>query len=243
MTKTEPGPRRLFYPFLFALFPALFLFTHNIEEASLGALFLPVAMSLILTGLVWLVARLTIKERTKVGLFTFILSFMFFSYGHVYLLLKKPLFDRHKLSEGAFLIIWGVLFTALAFLAIRTKKSLTGLSTFLNIFVSTLILFAFVQIGLFFVSSWKSPHLKTEIPDSLPRAGAAFRPEELPDIYYLIFDRYANEDILKNYYDFDNGEFIKYLEGKRFLRCLGQPLQLFQHAIFPGQQPQHGISQ
>jgi hypothetical protein len=216
MTKTERRPKSLFYPFLFALFPALFLFTHNIEEASLGVLFLPVAMSLILTGLVWLGARLTIKERTKVCLFTFILSFMFFSYGHVYQLLKKPLFDRHKLSEGAFLIIWGVLFSALAYLAIRTKKSLTGLSTFLNIFVSTLILFAFIQIGLFFVSSWKSPHLKTEIPDSLPRAGAAFRPEELPDIYYLIFDRYANEDILKNYYDFDNGEFIKYLEGKGF---------------------------
>jgi hypothetical protein len=216
MTKTEPGPRRLFYPFLFALFPALFLFTHNIEEASPDVLFLPVALSFILTGLIWLVARMTIKERGKVCLFTFILSFMFFSYGHVYQLLKRPLFDRHKLFEGAFLIIWVVIFAILAYLAIRTKKSLTGLGSFLNIFVSTLILVAFVQIGLFFVSSWKSPHLKTGIPDSLPRAGVAFRPEELPDIYYLIFDRYANENILKSYYYFDNSEFIKFMEGKGF---------------------------
>ncbi len=38
----------------------------------------------------------------------------------------------------------------------------------------------------------------------------------LPDIYYIIVDAYARDDILKEVYHFDNSEFLSYLAEKRF---------------------------
>ncbi|MEE9554355.1 MAG: sulfatase-like hydrolase/transferase [candidate division Zixibacteria bacterium] len=54
-----------------------------------------------------------------------------------------------------------------------------------------------------------------------PTETAAFpegfaRPEILPDIYYIILDDYAREDILNDLYGFDNSEFLDYLENKGF---------------------------
>jgi len=37
-----------------------------------------------------------------------------------------------------------------------------------------------------------------------------------PDVYYLIFDRYASEDTLNDLYNYDNTEFYNYLEEKGF---------------------------
>jgi hypothetical protein len=38
----------------------------------------------------------------------------------------------------------------------------------------------------------------------------------LPDIYYIILDGYGREDILKDLYEFDNSEFIHFLEDEGF---------------------------
>lgn len=43
------------------------------------------------------------------------------------------------------------------------------------------------------------------------------RPENPPDIYYIILDGYARSDILQEFYRFDNSEFITYLEQKGFV--------------------------
>ncbi|HLG91079.1 MAG TPA: sulfatase-like hydrolase/transferase, partial [Candidatus Saccharimonadales bacterium] len=37
-----------------------------------------------------------------------------------------------------------------------------------------------------------------------------------PDIYYLVFDRYANEKVLKDVYNFDNSPFLNLLKDKGF---------------------------
>jgi len=38
-----------------------------------------------------------------------------------------------------------------------------------------------------------------------------------PDIYYIVLDGYARPDVLKEMYDFDDSEFISYLQGKGFV--------------------------
>ena len=41
-------------------------------------------------------------------------------------------------------------------------------------------------------------------------------PAALPDIYYLIFDRYANERVLREQFGFDNGAFLDALRSRGF---------------------------
>lgn len=42
-------------------------------------------------------------------------------------------------------------------------------------------------------------------------------PERKPDIYYIVLDGYGREDILNEYYGFDNSDFIEALEGRGFV--------------------------
>jgi hypothetical protein len=37
-----------------------------------------------------------------------------------------------------------------------------------------------------------------------------------PDIYYIIVDGYARADVLREYYEFDNSEFLNGLEKRGF---------------------------
>ena len=41
--------------------------------------------------------------------------------------------------------------------------------------------------------------------------------DDLPDIYYIVLDGYGREDILDEYYKFDNSEVIEYLETRSFV--------------------------
>jgi hypothetical protein len=207
--------RKHYYPFLFALFPALFLFTHNIEEVSFDVLIVPTILALALTGVVWMIGRVVIKDPFKSSLITFVFVFMFFSYGRLFDSVQT-LVEKLKVSEFIILFLWVILFGFLAYLVLKTKKSLGALTSFLNIFIAVLLLFSILQTGLFFMSSLNSPQLKTQIPDSLPNSGAPSLAGDLPDIYYLIFDRYANENILRDYYHHDNSDFLRFLEEKGF---------------------------
>lgn len=42
-------------------------------------------------------------------------------------------------------------------------------------------------------------------------------PANLPDIYYIIVDEYARSDILQEFFNFDNKEFLNYLQQKGFI--------------------------
>jgi hypothetical protein len=50
--------------------------------------------------------------------------------------------------------------------------------------------------------------------DAVPAPASA--PSEKPDIYYLVFDRYARQDQLKSVYGHDNGEFLDALRQRGF---------------------------
>lgn len=66
------------YPFLFAVYPILFLYSHNVGEVSVTHVFLPFLISL--TG------------SSKAGVATTLIVMSFFLYGHVleYLVLTVP---------------------------------------------------------------------------------------------------------------------------------------------------------
>ena len=48
-------------------------------------------------------------------------------------------------------------------------------------------------------------------------------PRSAPDIYYIILDRYANVDTLRELYDFDNEPFLRELEARGFTRGARTP--------------------
>ena len=75
----------ILHPFLFALFPVLFLYSHNISQLSINEIFLPSAIVLGFTAiavpLLWLILK---KDGKKAGIITTVFLVFFFSYGRIY---------------------------------------------------------------------------------------------------------------------------------------------------------------
>lgn len=55
--------------------------------------------------------------------------------------------------------------------------------------------------------TWKTRELEVELRPS----------KKMPDIYYIVFDGYGREDILREYYGYDNSQFINELRKRGFV--------------------------
>ncbi len=208
----------IIYPILFALFPVFFLYSHNIEEVSFKVIFVPLAMTLCITLLIWLILYFIIKNWQKSALVTFLFTFIIFSYGHFFSILEN-INNQGKIPLLHRIIFWFILLSliSISIFIIKTKRDLHNITTLLNIFVFILLLFSVVKILGFHFSSINLP--KPE-PESLEnwnlKKNFTLEKDKMPDIYYLVFDRYASSKTLKEYYNHNNNDFINYLRNKGF---------------------------
>lgn len=199
------------YPLLFAVFPILFLYAHNIREMAADQIVIPLAVSVLFTLLLWAILSLVLQSLSKAGLATAIFLFLFFSYGRFYELLEIVPGHGHLLP--AVLLIFGycVYFIRLA------RRDFRITTKILNIMAVALIAINLCNIGFYQVRTALSA--PSQPAGSEQAAAAAIDPEKLktmPDIYFIILDEYAHPDTMREYYDYDNSRFIKSLEDKGF---------------------------
>lgn len=208
------GEKRAHYHWLYAMFPVVYLYTHNIEEVFPQVIFLPLIVSLTLGMLLWGFFRLIFKHPQKSALLTFLVLFMIFTFGHVMNIFGYSQVDRARLA--AYLIYpWIAVFLGFTILVVRTRKGLNTLTLFLNVCMLSLFLFSVGKVILFYAVPEKISAPDHVLPDKLPTVNTLNR-EELPDIYYFIFDRYAGSKTLEEYFHFDNNEFTSFLEDLGF---------------------------
>ena len=211
----------IIHPFLFAIFPVLFLYSYNIEELPFSEIFLPSAIILVFTIiaviLLWLILK---KDSKKAGITTTIFLIFFFSYGRVYELIKGLHLGTFLIGRHRYLmIIWLILFILCVYFTIRTRKDLKNFTNILNITAIVLILFPIVSIGIykFNTSAIKRDSTTSGVEDTYESEDIeGLQDEELPDIYYIILDGYASSSTLKDFYNYDNSKFTDYLTEKGF---------------------------
>jgi hypothetical protein len=111
-------------------------------------------------------------------------------------------------------VIWAVLFPYLLYLIVRTRKTLRNPTIILN--VATVVI---VSISLFRIGAGEFGRLSSNqeavAGETIVDLHISHR-ETLPDIYYIILDRYAGASTLAETYGFDNSDFLDYLTGKGF---------------------------
>ena len=79
------------YPFLLAVYPILALWNHNVTFVDFESVFRSLVITLLATGLLWLLFRLLLRDGRKAGLLATIGVLLFFSYDHVFLFFKKSI--------------------------------------------------------------------------------------------------------------------------------------------------------
>jgi len=196
---------RYWHPFILAIYPTFFLYGKNVHQVTGSSLIKPLIMSLGITLLISLCVNLMIKNQDKGALLTSLFVVLFFSYGHIYHLISY-------LPHLYLLFIFLVLLFSGTFLIIRSNKGLPNWNRVANLMAIILIATAILQIANAKISYTGNPlNLKLSPPVKGEKTWQNPR-----DIYYIILDGYAREDVLRDMYQFDNHHFISELENLGF---------------------------
>lgn len=204
------------HPFLFAVWPVLFSLSQNVGSVSFAQAWRSIAILLGL-ALAMLIPFAVILRRTALAAAVVSLFFaLFLSYGHVYSAIWGS--DRgYAASEESMLLMsaWVVLFAGGAGLTIRLKKYGSEMTKLLNAAGVTLVLVSLANIGIY--------QTKPQAPLAVALAQSRELPHadpgpvgELPNIYYIVLDAYGRQDILEEVYQYDNSEFLGFLEENGF---------------------------
>jgi hypothetical protein len=217
----KPDKSWTFHPFLYAIFPSLFLYSRNLDWVRPPDLLKPVVVTVLLTGIVLAFARAVLRSGTKAGVLASAFLIVVFSYGHVMRLVQG--FAVGGLVVGRTMILFPGLCVALAGLTIvlaRTRKDLRGITGYLSVLGVILVVTSLGQIG---VGCARAGRGSVErwigyVDKSCSGRGALpVKPGmRKPDIYYIILDNYSRADILKREFGYDNSEFIRFVRSKGF---------------------------
>ena len=196
------------HPFLFAIYPVLALLAFNISEVELSSGFRPVIVALAVVGFLALIFQLVYQDWRRAALSLTVVLILFYSYGHIYILLKGANLDgfylfRHRTLlpiwlGGGFLILWQVWHKPI------NLAAATHLLNVLGLFLLILPLFQLISYSL---QSRVSQAQAAQNTQTLDLKGG----NEPPDIYYIILDGYGRADVLKNEYGYDNSDFLNAL--------------------------------
>ena len=205
------------HPFLFALFPILFVYSQNLEQLALSQIWTSVLILLGFTLVAFALFALILRDARRAGIILSLFLFLFFSYGYFYKLIWRGQ-THDSLVPGylVLLIAWVVIFAGGSALAIKVGRRLPDITKVLNIVALVLVITSLLNIGVFELRTGAG---RQDDGGSKPIEIAqtrAVQADTLPDIYYIILDGYARADILTEVYDYDNSEFLDYLKQKGF---------------------------
>jgi hypothetical protein len=160
--------------------------------------------------LLWLVLSLFIKNLHKAGIITSLFVLFIFSYGHLTTWLFE-IFKYLDLVEDFFLGLCLLPLIAAALAVIKSRRKLAGLSNYLNMVAIFLVIIPAITIAL--NRRFLNLQSAAKTRSAPVRVG---KQKKYPDIYYIILDAYARADTLKEFYHYDNSEFLNYLAQKGF---------------------------
>jgi len=209
------NPRNFpFYPILFGIFPVLALTGYNITQIDLSTAYRSILLTLILVLVLFGALRLILRDWSRAALLSLCLLILFFSYGHVYTLLKNvAVFGIPIARHRILIVVWVILAVLAGWIATRKSIDFSSATLGLNVLTILLLVFPVFQI-IHFESKRYTPgptFSGTASPNSIPNS-----PSNSPDIYYIILDAYGRTDTFQQVFNYDNSDFLSSLKDRGF---------------------------
>lgn len=200
------------YPLLISAFSIVSLASHNIQEIFVSALIRPLTASLLLGGIVYLLAYLITRNVHRAALISSVILLLFFAYGYVYdavedLTISGAAVFRHRTLFPAIAAL-GLVLTYFAW-RIKNPASITYSANLISL---VLLIFPLFTISSYMVRQF----IANRVDRTASAAPSISLPENSPDIYYIILDAYGREDVLREKYGFDNSPFTNALRERGF---------------------------
>ncbi len=210
-----------FHPLLFSAYPILALLALNMDQIGSTAAIRSLIATCTLAVVMGFLLNLMIKNWHRSALIVSLFFILFFAYGHLYHYLESHTVLGFNLGRHRMLImIWLFLGILGVWAVIKKIKHPQKITEGLN-FISIVL----VSMPIFMLLSYSIRLNTSQIKQSsvVTREGeiSLQSSPQMPDIYYIVLDAYARQDVLKENYGYDNSAFISELERMGFYvaRC------------------------
>lgn len=212
------------HTFLLIPFLSLFLYANNTEFIAFfmlkrtliwGALF-----TIIIFILIYFIFK---KDKIKSGVFVSLFLILFFNYGVVYDYLETlyfkglwPLKNIHRYLALFYVTLFSIIFL----LFYKSKRKFISVNYALNLIIVGLFIWNGALLLLYQLKNKNTNSIiSNKNLETLQNNFFISNHNILndkPDIYFIVLDGYANENVLKKYYSYDNSEFINLLRKNDF---------------------------
>lgn len=216
---------RPWYPFIVAIYPLWFLYMTNLGQVrAIDVVTTSLVTIAIVAALMWIAARL-VKSWNIGALVVTALIVTFYAYGPIHDIYARlegltlaPLATwlanalvKHTVLTPLMLALCALVVALIVTRASRVSTQLTGACNFA---AGALAVILVGKLG-FAIAQQDDIVAKSDVDvatlgDKVSVLGYN------PDIYYIIVDGYARADVLREYYGFDNSEFLDGLEKRGF---------------------------
>lgn len=207
-----------FHTIIFGIFPIVFMFSRNVREIPLSDVLIPLFIFLSLIFLFLLFGKLIFKNIIKFELIFSIFLILLFAYGHMLDFIRNiNLLNFMHENHFYLMMFWCQILGISTMYILKTKRNLMNFRSISNNISFLLISFSLFNIFIFFGQTYlyspkKNKDQLEKVDDNL-FLHSKFRPH----IYYIILDRYGNEEALSLFANYDNSDFIKWLEDQGFV--------------------------
>jgi len=182
------------YPSLISIFPILFLFSRNRGELWIPDISFPLFLAFILPMFLFCIIQIFTKSESKASIITISTVILFY------------ICRKLDLSFPFFIGVWIVL-SAIVGMRIFRESREKFLETINKLFaIGSCILILFPIISIVTLSSQESDSSIIQLH---------VQNQSCPDVYYIILDEYAREDVLMMI-GYDNSDFIDKLRDRDF---------------------------
>lgn len=215
-------------PFLLALYSPISLYSVNLGEIG----FSEITRSLLACGSLALALTiawgLIFRNTQKASLLSSIWVILFFTYGHTYQALKPISLGSLVLGRHRYLLpLWLLLALGSIWMVQRKAGESPTAKRLLAAFSIIAFALPLVTIGLNLTALTPGDtQTQADLP-AIVNDGLDYR----PDIYYIITDAYARQDILQDRFGYDNSGFIQSLQARGFF-VAGQSHSNYFRTIF-----------
>jgi hypothetical protein len=192
--------RLVIHPFLVPIAAILGLFSANLASTTPTQLVLPIAISTLVTALALGVGHVLRFDPHKVG------AFLSLNYVHAFMVSALPM-------AAELIVGFGLTASSVALLFVR--RSLERLTSPLNFITAAMLSVPVATLGYDAVV-YETATLSASLRSHLAMGPENTKSNGLPNVFLIILDGYASDDILAELYDAENDEFIEFLEKRGF---------------------------
>ncbi len=203
---------------LISWFMTLFLYGHNTDLVEIHIIYRTLFYGTLISLAIYGISYFFVREKTKAGIITSAIILILFNYGVIYDFVEGlyyqgfwPFKSIHRYLVFLCVIIIITMIWVIKYKIIVGQR----INYFFNLLVIFLICFNLFKIIIKKTTS--NSYSSTAIKyTSIPKLTTSNVGGKLPNIYFMVLDGYANQSVLKTYYQFDNSPFIDFLKSKGF---------------------------